>query len=210
MSLMEKARNAFRAFLQIHGPRRIKKYVWNTEFARGKWNNLQDTPDDCVYSYIGKYSRKGDILDLACGSGNTGSELDVAAYQNYTGVDISDVAVSKAKTRAEFAGRTDKNHYSQSDIFSYVPTQQFDVILLRDCIYYIPLAKVAPMLDRYSNYLKKSGVFIVRMWSMSDKYKAFVDIIERVFDVVEKYSYGQPEMMVIIFRQRRDHLPTAR
>jgi SAM-dependent methyltransferase len=157
-----------------------------------------------VYPYIGKYSNRGNILDLGCGSGSVGSELDVTAYRDYTGVDISDVAINEAKKRAEKSGRADRSQYFQSDIYSYVPNQEFDVILLRDSIYYVPHARILPMLDRYSKYLKKGGVFIVKMWSVRDKHKVFVDIIRSAFEIVESYSQDQPETNIFIFRQRRN------
>jgi SAM-dependent methyltransferase len=202
MYTVGKTRNVLRRLLQSYGPSSVKRYLWNAEFMRGKWNHLQNTSDDCVYSYIEKYSNKGNILDLGCGLGSTGNELDLASFQDYIGVDISDVAINEAKTRTEKSGRAGKSHYFQSDIYSYVPNQKFDVILLRDSIYYIPLRKLVPMLERYSKDLKKGGVFIVRIWSVSDKYKWVVDILQSTFDIVENYSHSQPETNIIIFRQK--------
>ncbi len=202
MYTIEKARNVLRRLLQVYGPRNVKRYLWNAEFVRGKWNHLQNTSGDCVYSYIEKYSNKGNILDLGCGSGSTGNELDETSFQDYTGVDISDVAIKEAKTRTERSGRSDRSHYFQSDIYSYVPTQKFDVILLRDTIYYIPLGKLVPMFNRYSKDLKKGGVFIVRIWSVSDKYNGIVDTLQSAFDIVENYARSLPESNIIIFRQK--------
>jgi len=156
-----------------------------------------------VYPYVEKYAKKGSILDLGCGSGSTGNELDPTTYQDYTGVDISDVAIEKAKKKTEENSRGDRNGYFQSDLFSYVPTTRYDVILFRDSIYYVPLRNVIPMLSRYSNHLKENGVFIVRMWSESGKYKLILDSIERNFHIVEKYSTNRPAAVVIGFRQAR-------
>ncbi len=77
------------------------------------------------------------------------------------------------------AGRTGAV-YLQSDIFSYVPSQSFDVILFRDSIYYVPRRQITPMLQRYAQYLEEGGVFIVRMASV-DKYQDIVEIIETHF-----------------------------
>ena len=85
----------------------------------------------------------GSILDLGCGSGSTANELSGTAYQVYTGVDISDVALENAKKRTEENRRGDKNQYFQSNIFSYVLTRRYDARWI------------------YSNYLKERGVFIV-------------------------------------------------
>jgi SAM-dependent methyltransferase len=202
MYMAQKVRNKLRAFLQAYGPKKIKRALWNTEFSRGRWECLESSVGNSVYQYIEKYANKGSVLDLGCGSGSTGNELDAAAYLDYTGVDISDVAIAKARVRTEENRRADKNSYLQSDIFTYVPTRQFDVILFRDSIYYLPQAKIKRMLDRYSRYLKEGGVFIVTVWTVSGKYKKIVDMIEGSFDLVERNLLGQNNGAVFVFRAR--------
>lgn len=76
------------------------------------------------------------------------------------------------------------------------------MILFRDSLYYIPRAKIKPMLERYSRYLKPSGVFIVRMWDAGEKYKAILDPIESEFDVIEKCLPERPKSAVMVFRQK--------
>jgi len=190
-----------RGLLLAYGIRSVKRYLWNLEFSRGRWKCLEDTPGDCVYRVIERYVRDGSILDLGCGSGSTGNELPATAYRDYTGVDISDVAIEQARRRARANGRADKNRYLQSEFSGYVPSQQFDVILFRDSIYYIPQAKIKAMLNRYSSYLKKSGVFIVRLYGDGSEYKMILDTIENNFEVMEKHLSREPRALVIVFRQ---------
>jgi methylase of polypeptide subunit release factors len=180
----------------------MKRALWNSEFKGGRWNCLDDTSGDCVYPYVEKYARNGSILDLGCGSGNTGMELDVGAYQQYVGVDISDAAIEQAKRRTEENRRSSKNSYFQSDILSYVPTQQYEVILFREVIYYIATTRVRSMLNEYSKFLKAHGVFIVRIIETTGKVRPIVDIIESNFEIVEKYLPGQTTTAVIVFRQK--------
>ncbi len=201
MHLARKVGNVLRGLLQAYGTRSLKRYLWNTEFSRGRWDCLDRSPGDCVYPYVEKYANNGSILDLGCGSGSTGSELSATTYREYTGVDISDVAIGKAKRRTEEDGRAANNHYLQADISSYVPTQQFDVILFRDSIYYIPGKKIKPLMDRYSKYLKKEGVFLVRLYDSRGKYKRILDTFLNSFEVVEKYVSDE-STAVIVFRQR--------
>src|SRR5262245_18919549 len=100
MYLVRKVRNIVRGFLQAYGTTKVKRHLWNTEFSRGRWDCLDRTPCDCIYPYIEKYANNGSILDLGCGSGSTGSELDAIIYRYFIGVDISDVAIEKARRRA--------------------------------------------------------------------------------------------------------------
>ena len=77
-------------------------------------------------------------MDLGYGSGSTASELSATTYRAYTGVDISDVAIQKARRRTEENGRADRNRFVRPDVFSYVPSERFNLILFRDSIYYVP------------------------------------------------------------------------
>jgi SAM-dependent methyltransferase len=67
-----------------------KQLIWDEEFSSGQWDYLEHTGDDPIYHYLEKYSNNGSILDLGCGSGNTGSEMNPKTYTSYTGVDILD------------------------------------------------------------------------------------------------------------------------
>lgn len=200
MRLAQKAQNVLRGLAQRYGPKSIKRYLWNGEFFTGRWNCLDQTGDDSVHLQVEKYANHGGILDLGCGPGTTSIELNLAAYSFYTGVDISDVAIQKARTRALEAGRADRNEYCQSDIFTYEPARQYDVILYGDSIYYIPPRRIAPMLSRYSTYLTKGGVFIARMFDVSGKRRRILDTIESHCDVVEKHLHEQTQVCIIVFR----------
>jgi SAM-dependent methyltransferase len=197
-----KARGALRALLQAYGTTNIKKRLWDVEFSKGRWDCLDRTPDDCVYPYLEKHANNGSILDLGCGSGSTGNELDTAVYEHYVGVDISGVAIARAQERTEENRRTDRNSYLQSDIFSYVPDRRFDVILFRDSIYYVPHRQINAMLQRYAQYLEAGAVFIVRM-ADGDRYEDIVETIETHFEIVDKHVAHDPKAVVLVFRPYR-------
>ena len=200
MVVRQRVLNRLRGLLQAYGPAGLKKRVWDAEFSHGRWNCLDQTFDDCVYPVVERYAARGAILDLGCGSGNTGNELAAASYQHYTGVDISEAALEKARTRTSANGRLRTNEYVQSDIFSYMPVRQFDVILFRDSIYYVPHRRITGMLTRYAAYLRPGGVFIVRMANGAGKYQPIVNAIENGFEVVEKRTFSHPDAIVLVFR----------
>ncbi|GAC1679939.1 MAG: hypothetical protein PVS2B2_17970 [Candidatus Acidiferrum sp.] len=202
MYVVQKAQNVLRSLIQRYGPPSVKRQLWNAEFRSGRWDSLNNSGDERAHLQIEKYANNGSILDLGCGPGTTGIELNLVAYQLYTGVDISDVAIVKARKRAEETRRADRNEYCQSDIVSYVPPRQYDVILYGDSIYYIPLARIPDMLARYSGYLKDGGVFIARLFDVRGKRQNILCAIEDNFQIVEKQHRAPTEACLITFRPR--------
>src|ERR1700751_2816376 len=99
--MWNKIKRAIRArIIKRWGIAASKRLIWDTEFASGQWNYLEHTEGDVIYAYLEKYSERGNILDLGCGSGNTGNELDYGSYESYTGTDVSAVAIRKAELRS--------------------------------------------------------------------------------------------------------------
>jgi 2-polyprenyl-3-methyl-5-hydroxy-6-metoxy-1,4-benzoquinol methylase len=202
MYLSDKVHNVVRGLVQRYGPQTLKRRLWNAEFSAGRWDCLDNTGQARVHHEIEKYANKGAVLDLGCGWGNISIELNPFAYGFYTGVDISDVVIEKARAKAISTGRADRNEYRQSDILTFVPERQYTVILFGDSIYYIPLAQIIPLLKRYSQYLTNTGVFIVRIFDASGKLRRIVDLIENHFEVVDM---NPPEYMtacIVVFRPR--------
>ncbi|MBZ5581655.1 MAG: class I SAM-dependent methyltransferase [Acidobacteriia bacterium] len=201
--VMQRVWNVLRAGLQTRGNESIKRSIWNAEFSKGRWACLDHSPGDPVYRYIERYANHGSILDLGCGSGNTATELNAAEYHDYTGVDVSDVAIEMARARLKPSHAIGTIRYIRNDIYRYIPSQTFTVILFRDSIYYIPPAKIRGLLERYSQYLARDGVFIARLWQTTGRHQFIVETIKRAFEIVELYRTGEASTAVIVFRPPR-------
>jgi SAM-dependent methyltransferase len=208
MYIIDRTLRFTRGFLLSYGPTPIKKVFWDQEFSSGKWNFIDNTAGDCVYSHLNRYAENKSVLDLGCGPGNTANEM-APGYRNYVGVDISEEALAKARRRTEDNGRAGKNSFAQGDFLSYVPPQKFEVILFREAMYHVPLGKVKQILDRFSQYLAAGGVFIVRMYITDKKTgetkhrpQAMIGVMEKEFQVVEKRHYEDSGATVIVFRPR--------
>ena len=208
MYIVQRALTFARGFLLSYGPTKIKKALWDKEFSGDKWNFIDDTASDCVYAHLEKHARGGDILDLGCGPGNTANELAESAYTTYLGVDISESALAKGVRRTNENGRAGKNSFVCSDFLSYMPPREFDVILFRESMYHIPYGSVLELLNKYSQYLKSNGVFIVRLYTgdfqtgeIKLRVKKKMDLIKSKFSVLEESRYDKPgSPLVLIFR----------
>jgi SAM-dependent methyltransferase len=203
--LIRKARDRFRDLLQTHGSSKAKQRLWDSEFEGSRWDCLDTTANDCVYSRIERCVNGGSILDLGCGSGNTANELDGSAFSEYTGVDISQVAILRAQERTMENGRGHKCQFVQDDVISYEPAKKVDAILFRDSIYYIKRPQIRSVLTRYSKWLKEDGVFIVRIWNGRGKLREFVNIIGKNFDISEEYRHEETGAVVLVFRCHAGH-----
>jgi len=210
MYIVERSLRFVRGFLLSYGPSNLKKRVWDKEYADNKWHFADNTANDCVYSHLEKFAHGGSILDLGCGSGNTCCEMKAEAYSSYTGVDISQEALMKAAKRSELNGRAAKHSFACSDFLSFQPTGNYDVVLFRESMYHIPISQIKPLLDKYAQYLKDDGVFIVRLF-VSDlqthepkhRPRKMIETIEANFDVIEKGEYPQVDAEVIVFRPKK-------
>ena len=198
--LLRRVRDRLRDLLQTHGTSATKQKLWDGEFTNGRWDVLDRTTDDCVYSRIERAANGGSILDLGCGSGSTANELDESSFGEYVGVDISEVAIAKAQRRTEANGRAHKCRFLQGDVTAFEPTKEFDVILFRDSIYYIKRPRIVATLMRYSEWLREGGVFIVRIWDGRGKLKEFAEVIKRNFDIVEEYQHRESGAVVLVFK----------
>ena len=208
MRLKTKVANVVRRIKQSWGSAETKRKLWNKEFSEGRWDFIENSQGDVVYDFIRRHCRRGNILDLGCGTGSTGCELDASDYSKYTGVDISDNALQKATVRSQQAGRKTKNRFVQGDIVSYIPDEKFDLILSRESIYYVPPYKIAPLLRRYAESLTFQGVMIVR-WHDARKGSKFLALLRPDFDVVETSANDADGPFVVAFKLHAHGVPTS-
>lgn len=210
MNIGRRTARLVNGFLKSYGPSNLKKVLWDKEFSGEKWDFIDDTAGDILYPYLEKYAQKGSILDLGCGPGNTANEMAETSYETYIGVDISQAALDKAVKRTKENNRADKNTFACADFLAYIPAHQFDVILFRESMYHIPYGQVQAILEKYSKFLKKNGVFMVRMHAtdiktgeIKKRVTSKIDLIKKGFDIIETSQNDQPGRATVwVFRPR--------
>jgi SAM-dependent methyltransferase len=128
-------------FLNCFG---LEQLAWNIEWAAGRWNYL-DAVKPASIDIVRKYAQNGAIVELGCGSGALAASLGGQFYKSYKGIDISSVAIKRARLRGIDRSEFEVGSMESADIgpanliiimealFYLEPGQQ--LALLRKCLY---------------------------------------------------------------------------
>ena len=114
------------------------KEHWNRQFADGKWDRLVSGQANTsaiaerVFQYLEEKRGRIRVLDIGCGNGGLAKLLTQEPRIMYTGIDIADTAISKAKELAP-AGTfvVADAHTPPHD------TGEFDVLIFNEVFFYM-------------------------------------------------------------------------
>lgn len=103
------------------------------------------------------------ILDLGCGGGTLALALD-RKFEIYGGVDISDVAIERARVNlANLGGKSLEIELTVSELEGFETSRSYDVIVFNEVLYYLTLDQVTDTIRRYSPLLKPGGLILVSL-----------------------------------------------
>lgn len=152
---------------------RLNAALWNAQYRLGIWDYLDAKTDGQEPLLLAeRHTPHPAILDLGCGT-STNLRLAPGTYRRYHGVDIS----GKAITRARALARPECT-FEVADILRYETSERFDVILLREVLYYLPVQALKGFLRRLAGWLNPGGKIIIQIWSPG----AHDDIIAAIRD----------------------------
>jgi SAM-dependent methyltransferase len=108
------------------------------------------------------------VLDLGCGSGLPVARDLAAAGYRVTGVDISEVQISRARELVPQAG------FLRADVTTvdFAPAS-FDAVICLYMLIHLPLEEQPPLLSRIASWLRPGGLFVAttgyRAWTGVDE-----------------------------------------
>jgi 2-polyprenyl-3-methyl-5-hydroxy-6-metoxy-1,4-benzoquinol methylase len=133
----------------------VRREDWDKRYAAVD-NLWAVKPNRFLVAEVGELP-PGRALDLACGEGQNGIWLASLGW-TVTGVDYSEVAIGKARSRAERDG-VDATFVS-ADLLEFVPeTSAYDLVLL--LYFHLPPAELHTVLSRAQNALAEGGTMVV-------------------------------------------------
>lgn len=138
---------------------------WNDQHASATWKYLVGLEQAPRYAVIEGWRHRlkpsGKVLDLGCGEGVLLQQTPTSVRVDYTGVDLSQVAITEAAKRIRDASI---ERFVCADIESFNPPagSPFDVVVFNEVLYYV--ADPAATVNRYRNTLAPEGIIIVSVF----------------------------------------------
>jgi trans-aconitate methyltransferase len=141
-----------------------------------------------------RYRRDGTVLDLGCG---TARNFVPPPRFEYHGVDISGEAIRAAQQSISRANA----RFEVADICDYEPSTVYDVIVMREVLYYLPLAAVPKIAGRMRDALAPGGMLVVQVWNRQI-YGPVVDAAVKgsQLAVVEQFDRDDGGRIVVLAR----------
>ncbi len=162
--------NRFSTVIRAHLPKRLQAVLWDFEYRRGRWTYLDRYDTSGLIKLISRYHTSGTMLDLGCG---TAENFTPPPEFDYLGIDISRDAIRTAELL-----RRPNARYLVADVRDYHPSETFDVILMREVLYYLPVPDVCKVLDRMTDALTANGIAVIQIWN-TDIHRPVVDAVHQ-------------------------------
>ena len=176
------------------GTRNLQQAAYNARFLSGEWtNNPRHVSKDLV-EVILRHGSGGKVALMGCGTGGLAAILDRSECTSILGIDLSSVAVERAKRR----GLT-RAQFTVADFASWGCTEQYDAIVFEESLYYIPLKEQVRVLAAHRLSLTRAGVFVITV-SDAARYRTMLKMIRSRFHILEDRNHGNSRERLVVFR----------
>jgi SAM-dependent methyltransferase len=164
----------------------LERLSWDRQFEAGFWHRGAYSPN--TIRQVAGLCAGGRLIEFGCGAGDLPYLLPPGSFTEYLGYDISTVAIRQARRRAAESGRTDV-HYEQCDMAKWQGETPASLILLEECLYYLPPARIEKFLGRCCDSLAPGGSILVIVHSAS-KHAQTLEMCRRVCNVMDETTIG--------------------
>lgn len=123
-----------RVFGRIFRTLGFRRFSWNEQYRAGLWQG--EARSATTIRMIEDLCHGGKMVEFGCGEGELPVILSPNTFREYLGIDISDVAIARARQRAAAAGLTSCS-FEQGDMSTWRGSSEVDFILLEECLYYL-------------------------------------------------------------------------
>ncbi|MEM6667265.1 MAG: class I SAM-dependent methyltransferase [Pseudomonadota bacterium] len=164
-----------------------EKERWDREYAAGRWDFLaglrQQAKSGIIAAWLRQATAMDHVLDVGCGEGLLHPFLVPYGLGAYEGVDISPVALEKARARI---GDVALHEFALED-FPVPETPTYSAILFNE-VFHFP-QHPDEEIRRYKPSLKTGGVIIVSMYQPDKPQSSAHRRIKAIWDETDGPAY---------------------
>jgi trans-aconitate methyltransferase len=172
---------------------RLRSLSFDEKYRSGQWNFVEDPHSELV-TLIEERAANGHILILGCGMASITTSLNPARYKSIVGIDLSPVAIGKARQYAN-----EKIRFEVGNMLTYTPDKKFGIMLFSESLYYVAGRKRVPLLKRLRDYLAPGGYIIVTI-AQPERFAGLLNEMRSDFDVIEDRYFTDSRRFLIVFR----------
>jgi 2-polyprenyl-3-methyl-5-hydroxy-6-metoxy-1,4-benzoquinol methylase len=166
---------------------------WDMQFNAGIWSRGPQSPH--TIDLVQKYAKGGKIVEFGCGEGNLLRSLAEDCYTEFTGYDISKVAIKRAKKFSN-KGSARSINFEQCNMAKWGGANSLSLIILEECLYYLPPIEVEHFLTKCVESLSKDGVILVIVHSAS-KHAVTLDVCRRCCRVIDELQIDKRTYLIL-------------
>ena len=195
--------HAIKKLLGLHRPpnAELDQATWDHQYSVGRWSYLEKISELAHYSllvgYCQHFNKHGRILDVGCGTGVLQQRLSILPYADYTGIDISQVAIDSAQ---QFSNST--TTFMAADAATFKPDNFYDIIIFNESLYCFN--DCTKILLHYEKFLSAEGVILISMHvqELSLMYWQAIDRHYKILDAVQLRNAENTEWVCKVVRPK--------
>ena len=139
---------------------------WDSVYERGAYDRLPLSEQRHHHRLLAMLVSEGGpppkVLEVGCGEGMFYHSLRRCGPASYLGVDVSGVAIDRARGRFAQEIAAGAVRFEAGDGRAFSTAEKFDVVVFPECIEY--LGDLGTLLSHYRGLLTPTGFFGVSMW----------------------------------------------
>jgi SAM-dependent methyltransferase len=173
---------------------RLGRWAWDDQYRRGRWARIAHDRDPLTVSLVEKYANGGSIVELGCGAGTLAVVVSPAVYTSYLGIDLSEVAVERARGRAAELMRG-KCSFMVGDMSTWPGAHGVSLIVVEEALMYLNSQQQDLLLRTCIKSLTPGGHLLVTAHS-SDKHHDTLDRCRAKCNVVEEFQQCRAHLVL--------------
>lgn len=171
----------------------LEKLSWNLQYEAGLWSKGQRS--SITIDLVKNLCRGGHIVEFGCGEGDLIHLLPTGSYSYYTGIDISQIAIERAKLKASKCGI--KNYDFVNDNMAMWPGgKNISLILVEECIYYLKAEAMEEFIGRCLESINDDGAILIIVHS-AEKHVAALHVCRKYGQVISETNVGSRAYLIL-------------